>query len=151
MSHGSARLPSRPDPIHSTGPMLRRALRSALFAIVTVAIWTLSRPAFAMPAPLCDDRGATALAPPPTLEAPELAVLRAPAPLPCDDDAGLAAVPTLAPGHGEHQAPSPQADPAVVTPAAALVSPAAEPLAQPPPAAPCSEGVYYRIERPPRG
>jgi hypothetical protein len=132
--------------------MFRRALRCVLFAIVTVAIWTLSRPAFAMPAPLCDDRGATSLAPAPTLQAPELAVLRAPAPLPCDEeDAGLSARPTLAPGHGQHQAPASQGDPAVETCAAPLVSLPGEPLAPPPPAAPSSEGVHYRIERPPRG
>jgi hypothetical protein len=144
-------LPTRPDPIHSTGPMLRRALRCALFAIVTVAIWTLSRPAFAMPAPLCDDRGATSLAPPPTLLAPELAVLRAAPPLPCED-ADLAAGPTVAPsGHGQQMVSSSQGDPAVVTGAAPLASPAGEPLALPPPDAPSTEGVQYRIERPPRG
>lgn len=143
-------MPTWPDPIHSTGPMLRRALRCALFAIVTVAIWTLSRPAFAMPAPLCDDRGATSLAPPPTLQAPELAVLRAPPPLPCEDS-DLASGPTLAPGHGQQQVPSAQGDPAVVSCAAPLVSPAGEPLALPPPDAPSTEGVHYRIERPPRG
>lgn len=143
-------MPTWPDPIHSTGPMLRRALRYALFAIVTVAIWTLSRPAFAMPAPLCDDRGATSLAPPPTLQEPELAVLRAAPPLPCEEG-DLAAGPMVAPGHGEHQAPSPQGDPAVVTCAAPLASPAGEPMALPPPVAPSTEGVQYRIERPPRG
>lgn len=143
-------MPIRPDPIHSTGPMLRRALRCALFAIVTVAIWTLSRPAFAMPAPLCDDRGATSLAAPPTLQEPELAVLRAPAPLPCEDP-DVTDGPTLAPGHGEQQAPSTQGEPAVVTCAAPLVSPPGAPLASPPPAAPSTEGVQYRIERPPRG
>jgi hypothetical protein len=121
-----------------------------MFAIVTVAIWTLSRPAFAMPAPLCDDRGATSLAPPPTLQAPELAVLRAPPPLPCEDT-GLEAGPTLAPGHGQHQVPSPQGDPAVVIRTAAFVSLAGEPIALPAPAAPSSEGMHYRIERPPRG
>jgi hypothetical protein len=130
--------------------MFRRALRTVLFAIVTVAIWTLSRPAFAMPAPLCDDRGATSLAPPPTLQAPELAVLRAPAPLPCEDE-GLSAGPTLASGHVDHQAPSTQGDPAVTTSVAPVVSAVGEPLALPPPAAPSSEGVHYRIERPPRG
>jgi hypothetical protein len=130
--------------------MLRRALRCALFAIFTVAIWTLSRPAFAMPAPLCDDRGATSLAPAPTLPAPDLAVLRAPPPLPCEDQ-DLATGPTLAPGHGQHQAPSTQGDPAAVTCAAPLASPVSEPLALPPPAAPSTEGVLYRIERPPRG
>jgi hypothetical protein len=131
--------------------MFRRALRCAIFAIITVAIWTLSRPAFAMPAPLCDDRGATSLAAPPTLQAPELAVLRAPAPVPCDADADLSASPTLASGHGQHQVPSAQGDPAVMTFAAPLVSLAGEPLALPPPAAPSTEGVQYRIERPPRG
>ncbi len=150
MSHGSARLPTWPDPIHSTGPMLRRALRLALFAIVTVAIWTLSRPAFAMPAPLCDDRGATSMAPAPTLQAPELAVLRAAPPLPCEE-VDATGNPTLAPGHGEQQAPASQGDPAIVTSATPLVSPAGEPIAVPPPVSPSSEGVHYRIERPPRG
>jgi hypothetical protein len=131
--------------------MLRRALRCAIFAIVTVAIWTLSRPAFAMPAPLCDDRGATSLAPPPTLQAPELAVLRAPAPLLTCEDEGLTGEPTLAPGHGQHQVPSPQADPAVVTCAAPIVSLAGAPFALPAPAASSTEGAHYRIERPPRG
>jgi len=129
--------------------MFRRALRCAIFAIVTVAIWTLSRPAFAMPAPLCDDRGATLLAPAPTLQAPELAVLRAPPPIPCED-ADVAAGPMLAPGHGQHQVPSPQGDPAVATCAAPLASPTGELLALPPPVAPSTEGVHYRIERPPR-
>jgi hypothetical protein len=144
-------LPTRPDPIHSSGPMLRRALRCALFAIVTVAIWTLSRPAFAMPAPLCDDRGATSLAPPPTLQAPEVALLRAPAPPPslCEDE-GVAAAPAIAPGHGQHQAPITQADPVLPACAAPVVSPAGEPVALPVHAAPSSDGVQYRIERPPR-
>lgn len=131
--------------------MLRRTLRCALFAIVTVAIWTLSRPAFAMPAPLCDDRGATSLASAPALQEAELVVLRAAPPLPCEDD-DLGAAPSLAPsGHGPEQAPSPQADPAIVTAATPLVSLPGEPIAQPPPAAPSTEGMHYRIERPPRG
>ena len=128
--------------------LLRRALRCALFAIVTVAIWTLSRPAFAMPAPLCDDRGATTLAPPPTLLAP-LEVLSPAPPLPCDD-ADLGVGPTLDAGHGPHPFPPSQGDPALVTSAAPLATPPGEPLASPPPDAPSTEGVQYRIERPPR-
>ncbi len=135
---------------HAFGARLGPAARVFLGIAVTVAIWTLSRPAFAMPAPLCDDRGATSLAPPPTLQEPELAMRRAPAPLPCED-AGVSAGPTLAPGHGLHQVPSAQGDPVAMTFAAPLVSLAGEPLALPPPVAPSTEGVHYRIERPPRG
>jgi hypothetical protein len=57
--------------------MVRRALRAALFAVVAVVVWTVARPARAAPAPFCDDRGASALAAPPALEAPDDAIRRA--------------------------------------------------------------------------
>ena len=49
-------------------------------------VWSLARPVWAgaLPAaPLCDDRGATVLALPPTLQAPDEAIIRARAPS-CD-------------------------------------------------------------------
>ena len=55
--------------------MVTRVFRTAIFAGVMLALWTLGRPAHAATlAPFCDDRGATALAPPPALEAPDEAV-----------------------------------------------------------------------------
>lgn len=131
--------------------MLPRVLRCALFAIVTVAIWTLSRPAFAMSAPLCDDRGATMLAPPPTLEPPEEALLRAPpAPASLCESQGLAATPAASPGHGDHQAPSSQVEAALPVCSTPIASPSGDLIGLPPVDAPSTEGVQYRIERPPR-
>ncbi|MGA7124195.1 MAG: hypothetical protein WBY94_29100, partial [Polyangiaceae bacterium] len=49
-------------------------VRAALFASLVLALWTIGRPAFAMPAGVCDDRGATAIAPAPPLEAPDVAI-----------------------------------------------------------------------------
>jgi hypothetical protein len=57
--------------------MVGRALRAALCAALVLAVWTLARPAKAASAPFCDDRGATALAAPPALEAPDEAIRRA--------------------------------------------------------------------------
>jgi len=48
-----------------------------LFAALVLALWTQARPARAASAPFCDDRGATALAAPPALEAPDEAIRRA--------------------------------------------------------------------------
>jgi|HubBroStandDraft_6_1064221.scaffolds.fasta_scaffold15261_2 hypothetical protein len=56
--------------------MVGRALRAALFAALVLALWTLARPAHAAFAPFCDDRGATALAAPPAIEAPDEAIRR---------------------------------------------------------------------------
>jgi hypothetical protein len=67
-------LRSPPGPIHSTVPMLFRA---ALFASLVLALCVAGRSAFAMPAGVCDDRGATAIAPAPSLEAPDVAIRRA--------------------------------------------------------------------------
>src|SRR5258708_2893228 len=66
--------------------MVRRALRAALFAATLVAFWTLGRPAFASPAPLCDDRGASAIAPPPAFEAPDEAIRQARSSTACERD-----------------------------------------------------------------
>jgi len=130
--------------------MVTRVFRTAIFAGVLLALWTLGRPAHAAGlAPFCDDRGATALAEPPALEAPDVAIQRAAAP-PCGTDApvfGLA----LGPAH--HVASGAPADAA---PAAA-----ASPLpVLPPPLdglvvfvsgeTPPQAGVRYRVERPPR-
>jgi hypothetical protein len=131
--------------------MVIRALRAALFASIVLAVWSFARPARAASlAPFCDDRGATALASPPALEAPEEAVQRAAAP-PCDlfEDTSVYA---LAFDHGQRPGPSasPGAESALAAHAIVVAPPASQPIAfvlsetSPP------YGVRYRVERPPR-
>jgi hypothetical protein len=127
-----------------------RIVVASLFA---AALCLVTRTASAMQAPYCDDRAATLMAPPPTLLASETALRRAPtAPSWFCDSAGAASTttPEVAPGHGQHQAPSPQADPAVPACAAALAEPTGEPITSPAHAAPSTDGVHFRIDRPPR-
>jgi hypothetical protein len=129
-------------------PMLRRALRAALFTIVTVVLWTVARPAMAMPAPFCDDRGATAMAPEPLLEAPDVAVQRARAAPACDGEELMLGM-TAAPGHSTPMVAS-SGDPALpattppVAPADFVTLP---PL---PVAQPRADGVPGTLDRPPR-
>jgi len=116
-----------------------------------LALWTLGRPAHAAGlAPFCDDRGATALAAPPALEATDEAVRRSAAP-PCEDEAPIFGL-ALGPAHRTLRSFSADAAPAVA---------AAQPRLPPPPleepiafvagqAAP-QAGIRYRVERPPRG
>ena len=129
--------------------MLRRTLRAVLFAIVTIALWTVARPAHAMPAPFCDDRGATAIAEPPLLVAPEIAVHRAIAAVSCDaEDLVLGAA--VAPGQGDAPASAAQAEPAV-PPAAPVVAPAESSSASvATDVLPVADGVRSELERPPR-
>ncbi len=131
-------------------PMLRRALRSLLFTIVTVVLWTVARPAMAMPAPFCDDRGATAIAPEPLLEAPDVAVQRARLAPSCElDDCTLGEA--VAPGHAPTPVPPSSAEPALL-PAAPAVAPASSStLTLLPAAQPRADGVSSTLERPPRG
>lgn len=53
-----------------------RILRAVVALSVMLAAWTLARPAAASAAPFCDDRGASAIAPPPVLEASGEAISR---------------------------------------------------------------------------
>ncbi|HEY8040131.1 MAG TPA: hypothetical protein VIF15_10075 [Polyangiaceae bacterium] len=131
-------------------PRLRRALRATLFAAVVLAMWTLSRPALAASAPLCDDRGASGMAPPPSLEAPDVAVQRARTPPSCD---GLSAPLTATLTHTHHGlfASAAAAEHAVPVARTLLAPPGAELLEVAPPAARPRQGVRWRIERPPRG
>jgi hypothetical protein len=130
--------------------MLRRALRAVLFAIVTIALWTVARPAQAMPAGFCDDRGASAIAPDPLLEAPDVAIQRARIAPTCDgEEVQLGAA--VAPGHGQPPIASASADPALpaATPA---VPPASFDLCTfAPVAQPRADGVTSTLDRPPRG
>jgi hypothetical protein len=131
--------------------MVTRVFRTAIFAGVMLALWTLGRPAHAATlAPFCDDRGATALAAPPALEATDEAVRRTAAP-PCDNDApffGLA----LGPAHQSLRSFSADAAPAITAAQPRLLHPSLdEPIAFVAGKALPLVGVRYRVERPPRG
>jgi hypothetical protein len=130
--------------------MVRALLRAAVFGSVFLALWTLARPASAAIAPLCDDRGASGVALPPPLQAPEDAIQRVQASSTCTrDEIPLGA--SVRTSHKRVPKAAPSAEPA---------HPAAHPrLVFPAPldsrvlavfAAP-RDGVRYRVERPPRG
>lgn len=71
-------LPNGVGPIQSSAPMVRSGiLRAGLVAGLVLALWTLAPPALASSAPFCDDRGASAIAMPPALDAPDEAIARA--------------------------------------------------------------------------
>jgi hypothetical protein len=71
-------LPIDGSPIQSTPPMARRrVIRATLFASLALALWAFALPARASSAPFCDDRGASASAMPPALDAPDEALARA--------------------------------------------------------------------------
>ncbi len=129
--------------------MLRRALRAFLVSSLALALWTVSRPAHASQAPLCDDRGATAVAPPLALEAPEGAIERARTGVSCPgSDLPLGA--TIARGHrGSASAPT-AAQPVLPASATAVVPPPGVTLDPPSRFTDPPEGVRFRIERPPR-
>jgi hypothetical protein len=144
-----------PDPgvaIHTAAPMaLARLLRAVLVAGVWLAVLTVARPAHAAWAPLCDDRGASALAPPPLLQAPEDVITRA-SNARCDRDAA-SLLSTLRRGHERVDSPDPDGDaalPAATIPVllqqsrSATSTPARE-IERPPSA------MRARVERPPRG
>ncbi len=129
--------------------MPRAVLRAALFAIVSIALWAVARPAYAMPAPFCDDRGATAIAQPPTLEAPDVAVQRARLSVPCDGDSRTLGA-TLRQGRAQRVLTTSQSDPAApgVPP---VLGPRTERLRDVAPlTAPAADGVVFPLDRPPR-
>jgi len=73
--------------------LVRLLLRGILFAAVWLAVMTVAHPASAEWAPLCDDRGASAFAPPPLLEAaPDVITRAARSSCDRDDSAPLSAV-----------------------------------------------------------
>jgi hypothetical protein len=143
------RLPAGPRPIQSVPPMLGRPLRAVLFACLVLALWTLARPAAAAMAPFCDDRGASALAPPPALEASDLAMVRARTPACGADPMPFSA--TARPPQRRAAPPSVSADATLLVrllipppaPRALLEVPVVH--ARPP------RGERSRVERPPRG
>jgi hypothetical protein len=124
-------------------------IRAALFASLVLALWTFGRSAFAMPAGLCDDRGASAIAPPPSFEAPDVAIQRAHAPFSC---AGRKLPPyaRILPTHRILSPPVASPDCALPATARSLAVPWVMKLdldrrSKRPPA-----GISWRVERPPR-
>jgi hypothetical protein len=113
------------------------------------AVWTMSRPALAASAPFCDDRGASAIAAPPALQAPGAAIERT-VNASCEADEPLTCA-VVAPAHRSVTRPVAVADftlcsaPVVLRPSSscAIRAPASTNC---PPA-----GVSVRVERPPRG
>ena len=107
------------------------------------------RPARAASAPFCDDRGATALAAPPALQAPDDAIRRTQVAA-CDGDEPLYDA-TIAPAHRGPSRAATAVDPGV-TAASLRMAPAAprstgtisSSRSVPP------DGVGLRVERPPR-
>jgi len=125
-------------------------VRAALFASLVLALWTMGRSALAMPAGVCDDRGATAIAPAPSLEAPDVAIRRVRDGASCADR-DVAGRERIVPAHrvfapawgAAHHALS--AVPLPFAVAAGEKLPFASFLNRPLP------GVRWRVERPPRG
>ena len=114
-----------------------------------LALWTVSRPAAAaVPAGLCDDRGASAVAPPPALEAPDEAIQRSRAPAPCGGE--LESRVAVSPGHRSVAFPDSDAPSALPSDPLHLVAPHGTPSAFVAP--PDMHGLVmpFRVERPPR-
>jgi len=130
--------------------MVRALLRAALFGSVFLALWTLARPASAAIAPLCDDRGASGVALPPPLEAPEDAIQRARAAATCERDEiplGSSVGPKqkgAPPAAPSGEPAQPAAQPRLLFPAAGSESRVLAVVARP------RDGVRNRVERPPR-
>jgi hypothetical protein len=127
-----------------------RILRAALFASFLLATWTFARPARASAlAPFCDDRGATALAPAPALEATDEAIARAKT-SPCDLNEPLVGL-AVGPSHRAPAAPpddigsaQPVTPPLLEPRVAISIDFAARARSE-------QHGVRWRVERPPRG
>jgi hypothetical protein len=125
-------------------------LRATLFASLVLALWTVVRSALAMPAGVCDDRGASAIAPAPSFEAPDVAIRRARAAASCGDrepNVRARIVPAhrvFAPAYGGlHYALSVSSFP--FAPEAGERQQLGSHVNRPLP------GVRWRVERPPRG
>jgi hypothetical protein len=132
------------------GRACRSAFRAVLFASVMLVVWAFARPAHAAWAPLCDDRGASAIAPPPLLLSPEETIARADT-SGCDRDA-TARLAALGADHTRSFSPDAGGDAALPAPAiASLARYENGPFHAPvrptdrPPVSPRS-----RVERPPR-
>jgi hypothetical protein len=141
----------RPDPKYRA-PMVRRVrrvLRAVLAASVTLAVWVVAAPAWAAPAPYCDDRGASALAAPPMLGGTDPGVLAAPAKVECPGDDGYAGA-TLTRAHAEASVSVDSPEAPIATAPPPVVHASGEALPPPPSVVRPPDGVRSRVERPPR-
>jgi hypothetical protein len=129
----------------------RRILRQLFCACALLVLWTIARPAAAasLPAPFCDDRGASVLAPAPLLEATDVAIQRARSTSPCDA-AGPMFFASLGPGRSDVAPRFGGSESAIVSGQAPLAQPAGELLAEPSATLAPDYGVRSRVERPPR-
>jgi hypothetical protein len=130
--------------------MIRRVVRTIVFAGTLIALWLIAAPAFASSAPLCDDRGATGVAPAPALQAPEDIIARAMSPTP--DCLGGGASSELA-ITASHDAPAPpDADGGFALPVRASHLPLPVSTVRSPASVvgDARDGTFARIERPPR-
>jgi hypothetical protein len=130
--------------------MFRRVRRTVLFLGFALAVWALARPASAMPAGLCDDRGASAIAPPPALEVPDLAFMRARAAASCPGDEGPVRA-TIGPAHRVFAPFSGSSDQTLPVAMTLLTPDAGEKVDLAPRANRSLLGARLRVERPPRG
>ncbi|HEY3821992.1 MAG TPA: hypothetical protein VGL81_32725 [Polyangiaceae bacterium] len=130
--------------------MLRRALRCVLVSSLALVVWTFARPARAMPAPFCDDRGASGIAATPALEASDVAVQRARTTPPCpDEDLPIGVAVTR--GRVPTAPPVLSTEPALPATVAFQVVPAGSMLDRSFAVESSRDGERSRIERPPRG
>jgi hypothetical protein len=130
--------------------MVRRVLRVAIAASIALALFVLARPARASTAPFCDDRGASAIADAPILQAPDDAIRLARL-APCDGEDRILDA-SVAPTQRTPIRATTGAEPAVTPRALGLAPPAGDILPAPlVHAVLLPEGVGFRLERPPRG
>jgi hypothetical protein len=128
--------------------MASRLLRAAIAASFALALFVLARPARAASAPFCDDRGASAIAAPPVLEAPGDAIRQA-AHVACDGEERDVDA-SIGVGHRVVVRTLVAPEPAVAPTRVLVARPVSNVLPAQPPGAPLAEGVGLRIERPPR-
>jgi hypothetical protein len=125
-------------------------VRLALFVSLVLALWTVGRPAMAMPAGLCDDRGASAIAQVPSFEAPDLAIRRAMAGGSCRDEK-LPVHARIVPAHSAFPSLYGTAHYALSVDLFGLEAGPGEAISVDPGAWRPLSGVRGRVERPPRG
>jgi hypothetical protein len=124
-------------------------LRALLASSLALALWTLARPALAASAPFCDDRAASASAPPPALEAPDVGIQRAKVEAACaGEDRPLGT--TVRHGRSRSASPAVAHEAALSTRDTPLVGPPETTFDPPQIAESARQGVRPRIERPPR-
>lgn len=127
----------------------RRILRTLLVLGVTLVTWAAARPCWAAAAPyapLCDDRGASASAPPPTFEATDEAIRRARASCETDEQSLFAAI---VPGRSATARASHAAEPVLPVQVSWHVEWLSEPVAGTPVRQIDASGVRSKVERPP--